>query len=281
MFLRTTLGIIPKLLQRRSVIISTCIVLFFVVVALLSSWIVPYDLMDSDLSKRLMPPSWKHPFGCDLNGLDVLSSMIYGARTSLFIGFMTVTLSLTIGVVIGLMSGFIGGMFDNIVMRIVDMLMAFPALLVAMLMAATLGQSATTIIFAISATGWISAARLVRGEVLKYREMTYVTASKALGARSSRLMWVHIFPSTISSLIVHATFSLSGVIIIESGLSFLGLGTLEGYPSWGALLSQGQTVIAEAPHLSIAPGLAIMIIVLSLNFMGDGLRDILDPKTLS
>lgn len=267
------------LLKQKRIIFAVLVISVFVVCAIFAEWIAPFSLQDADLSLRSQPPNSTHLLGCDLTGLDVLSSMIFGTRVSLTIGVLTVLLSVTVGVIIGLLSGYFGGWFDNIFMRLVDLLMAFPALLVAMLLAATLGQSPASIIFAISATGWISAARLVRGEVLKYRELSYVTASRALGAGHSRLMTRHIFPATVTALVVHSTFSLSGVIIIESGLSFLGLGSQEGYPSWGGLLAQGQTVIAEAPHLSIAPGVAIMLIVMALNFLGDGLRDVLDPKS--
>jgi len=267
------------LLKQHRVIFGLTVLVFFTFCAVFADFLAPYTFRDADVAFSARPPDSRFLLGCDLSGLDVLSSMIFGARISLTIGFLTVLLSATVGVLVGLVSGYFGGFVDQIFMRLVDLLMAFPALLVAMLLAATLGQSPTTIIFAISATGWISTARLVRGEVLKYKELSYIRASRALGAGHVRLMVKHIFPATVTALVVQATFSLSGVIIIESSLSFLGLGTQEGYPSWGGLLAQGQQVIGDAPHLSIAPGIAIMLVVMALNFLGDGLRDVLDPKS--
>ena len=247
-------------------------------IAIFAPILAPFDLFDSDLTKRLESPSHSHWLGTDMDGRDVLTMMMYGAQTSLTIGVLTVLLSVTVGLVIGLVSGYFGGWVDHVLMRIVDMLMAFPGLLVALVLASVLGPSRLTIIVAISATGWISTARLIRGQVLSLREQTYVTASIALGAHQLRTMYRHILPGTLSPLTIHATFSLSGVIIVESGLSFLGLGAQDGAPSWGALLSQGQSVLTQAPHLSIAPGVAIMLTVLSLNFLGDALRDAMDPR---
>ena len=166
-------------------------------------------------------------------------------------------------------------------MRAVDLVMAFPGILLAMTLTTLLGPTVINIVLAISLTGWTAAARLVRGQVLSLNEREYVTAARALGAVDRRIIWRHIFPGTISPLLVHATFSLSGVIIVESSLSFLGFGAQDSAASWGSLLGQGRTVLTEAPHLSIAPGMAIALTVLSLNFIGDSLRDALDPKSVS
>jgi peptide/nickel transport system permease protein len=231
-----------------------------------------------DITLRNLPPSSEHWLGCDLNGRDIVTSMLYGARISLYIAFLTVVLSTTFGLFIGLISGYKLGWIDTILMRSVDIVMAVPGILVAMVLAGLMGSSVNNIAFAIAATGWTSSARIVRGQVLTVREREYVQASRALGARDWRLIFKHILPATLTPLIVHGTFSLSGVIIVESSLSFLGLGAQEGSPTWGALLGQGRTVLTEAPHLSIAPGIAIMLIVLALNFVGDASRDILDPK---
>jgi len=270
---------LQKVFRQKRVRIALAIIILFIFGACFANFLTPYSPQDFDLSKRLTGPSWQHWLGCDLDGGDVLTSLLFGARTSLTIGALTVLLSMTLGVFIGLIAGYFGGWLDQILMRFVDMLMAFPGLLVALVLASILGPSQATIIFAIAATGWISSARLTRGQVLGIRENTYVTASVALGATNTRILYHHILPGTLSPLIVHATFSLSGVIIVESGLSFLGLGAQDGAPSWGSLLAQGQTVLTQAPHLSIVPGLAIMLTVLALNFLGDALRDAFDPRS--
>ncbi len=260
------------------IVFGFIILLGAIATAVLAPWIAPYPADEMDITKRLCPPSSEHWLGCDLNGADILTAIMYGGRTSLYIGFLTVCMTLSVGVFVGLISGYWRGWIDHLLMRSVDILMAFPGILVAMSLAALLGPNIHNVVLAIAATGWTSAARLVRGQVLSLREREYVTASRALGARDRRLIFYHILPGTISTLLIHATFSLSAVILIEASLSFLGLGAQDGPPSWGALLNQGRAVITEAPHLSIAPGFAIMLIVLSLNFIGDALRDILDPR---
>lgn len=254
------------------------ILLFVMTITIFTKQLAPYSPDDMELSLRLAAPSWEHLFGCDLNGGDIFTSILYGARTSLYISFATVFLSLTIGIFVGLISGYFKGMVDTLFMRLVDILMAFPGILLAMSLASLMGPSINNVILAIAATGWTGTARLVRAQVLSISEREFVTASKAIGASNTRTMFKHIFPSTWSPLLVQATFSLSGVILVESSLSFLGLGAQDGPPSWGALLNQGRTVLTEAPHLSIFPGLCIMFIVLALNFLGDALRDILDPR---
>ncbi len=256
--------------------ITTLAVISFM--ALFAPWLAPTSPDDLDITKRLLPPSSSEWFGRDLYGSSVLTAMLYGARTSLYISVMTVALSVTLGTSIGLIAGYYRGKVDMVLMRIVDLLMAFPGILLAMALAALLGPSKNNVILAISATGWTSAARLVRGQTLSLREREFVQAAKALGAKDFRVIWHHVFPETLSPLLVHATFSLSGVIIVEASLSFLGLGAQDGAPSWGALLGQGRTVLTEAPYLSIIPGAGIALIVLALNFLGDALRDMYDPR---
>jgi peptide/nickel transport system permease protein len=259
---------------------------FFLFVIILSAlgapWIAPGEPDAYDIVDRLQSPGFSNGsigwLGFDLYGGSVLTAMLYGARTSLYISFLTVIISISLGTFIGLLAGFFRGWVDAVLMRIVDLLMAFPGILLAMALAALMGPSVHNVVFAIAATGWTSSARLIRGQALSLREREYVLAAQAMGAKISRLLLFHVFPATLSPLIVQATFSLSGVIIVEAGLSFLGLGAQDGAPSWGALLGQGRTVLTEAPYLSIVPGLAIAILVLSLNFVGDALRDLLDPK---
>lgn len=256
------------------------IVVVLVLVSLLAPWISPTDPGDMDIALRLQPPSRVDWLGRDLNGGSVLTAILYGGRTSLYISFITVFLSVTVGAGIGLIAGYKRGIIDSVLMRTVDLLMAFPGILLAMALAAFMGPSLSNVIFAIAATGWTSSARLVRGQALSVREREYVTAAKALGAGDLRIILKHVFPATLSPLVVQATFSLSAVIVIESSLSFLGLGAQDGAPSWGAMLSQGRTVLTEAPFLSVFPGIAIALIVIGLNFIGDALRDILDPKAI-
>jgi peptide/nickel transport system permease protein len=260
------------------------VTIVFVVLAVLAPWLAPTAPDDTDIALRLATPStasvgdW---LGRDLDGGSVLTAMLYGGRTSLSISILTVLLSVTLGSAIGLAAGFKRGAVDAILMRAVDLLMAFPGILLAMALAAVMGPSMFNVILAISATGWTSSARLIRGQTLSVREREFVTASRALGASSWRLVLRHVFPATLSPLVVHATFSLSGVILVEASLSFLGLGAQDGPPTWGAMLNQGRTVLTEAPFLSVVPGIAIMLIVLALNFMGDALRDALDPRQTS
>jgi peptide/nickel transport system permease protein len=256
----------------------------FATLAVLAPWLAPTAPDDMDIALRLVPPStaaagdW---LGRDLNGGSVLTAMLYGGRTSLSISILTVLLSVTLGAAIGLAAGYKRGAVDAVLMRTVDLLMAFPGILLAMALAAVMGPSMFNVILAISATGWTSSARLIRGQTLSVREREFVTASHALGATSWRVVLKHVFPATLSPLVVHATFSLSGVILVEASLSFLGLGAQDGPPSWGAMLNQGRTVLTEAPFLSVIPGIAIMLVVLALNFMGDALRDALDPRQTS
>ncbi len=262
----------PRLIFGLTVIVT------FTVAALLAPWLAPTAPDDIDIAKRLLPPGPGGLFGRDLTGGSVLTAMLYGGRTSLYISTLTVALSVSVGTWVGLIAGYKRGWVDTVLMRTVDLLMAFPGILLAMALAAMLGPSRGNVILAISATGWTSAARLIRAQTLSIREREYVTASRALGAVDFRLLWRHIFPATLTPLLVHATFSLSGVIVVEASLSFLGLGAQDGAPSWGALLAQGRTVLVEAPYLSIVPGTAIALIVLALNFVGDALRDLLDPR---
>lgn len=257
------------------------VLLTVIVLALLAPFIAPTAPDEMDIALRLKPPGFgalADLLGRDLNGGSVFTSMLYGARTSLYISFLTVAIAVTIGTTVGLIAGYKRGLYDMFLMRIVDLLMAFPGILLAMALAALMGPSRHNVIIAIAATGWTSAARLIRGQTLSVREREFVQASVALGASDLRTIARHVFPSTLSPLLVHATFSLSGVILVEASLSFLGLGANDGAPSWGAILGQGRTVLTEAPFLSVVPGAAIALLVLALNFLGDALRDLLDPR---
>lgn len=257
---------------------GTAVLLLLATFALLAPLIAPFAADEMDITLRLCRPDSTHWFGCDINGGDVLTAMLYGARTSLYVGFMTVLLSVSLGVVIGLVAGYKRGLYETFLMRSVDLLMAFPGILLAMALAAVLGPSLHNVVLAITATGWTSSARLIRGQVLSISERDFVTSVRALGGSDFRILFRHIFPATLPQLVIHATFSLSGVILIEASLSFLGLGAQDGAPTWGAILGMGRSVLLDAPHLSLVPGAAIMLTVLALNFTGDALRDILDPR---
>lgn len=246
--------------------------------ALGSLFIHNSPLNTTDVADRLCEPSPKHWLGCDLYGGDLLTAVMSGARTSLAVALVTVTICMSMGIVFGLVSGFFGGWIDLLIMRLVDVLMAFPGILLAMSLAALLGPSMSNIIIAISITGWTSFARLVRGQVLSLREQEYILAIKALGAKTPRILFLHLLPNVWSPLLVTASFSLSGVILVEASLSFLGLGASDVAPSWGGLLEQGRSVLIEAPRLSMIPGLLIMLVVLGFNFVGDALRDLWDPS---
>jgi peptide/nickel transport system permease protein len=255
------------------------IILFFILCALAAPWIAPEDPYEINLVMQLAPPGPEHILGRDYNGSDILSRLLYGARISMVIGLAVVSVSGIIGVFLGLVSGYYGGWVDLILMRLVDILLAFPGLLLAIALVAVLGPSLSNVVIALIALGWVPFARLVRGQVITVKERNFILAARTSGQSDLRIMIFHILPNIISVVIVQATFNLAGVIISESSLSFLGLGAPPGTPSWGAMLSEGKQVILDAPHVSIFPGLAILLVVLAFNFVGDGLRDKFDPKS--
>ena len=245
--------------------------------AIAAPLLAPHD-PNVPIGSRLEKPSNEHMFGLDELGRDVLSRMIWGARVSLRVGFSVVLLASLVGVTLGAISGYFGGAIDVLVMRLCDILMAFPGILLAIAMVAILGPSLNNVILALATIGWVGYARLVRGQVLKVREMEYVTAAKALGAKSPRVIIRHVLPNVINPVIVMATLGLAGAILSEAALSFLGLGVQPPTPSWGAMLTAGRRYLGTANHLAIYPGVAIMLAVMGLNFLGDGLIDALDPK---
>lgn len=248
------------------------------VVALAAPLLAPFDPNSQDTSRRLEPPSKQHLLGLDDLGRDVLSRIVWGARISLRVGFSVVIVASLIGITLGAIAGYFGGWPDTIIMRITDILLAFPGILLAIAMVAVLGPSINNVILALATIGWVGYARLVRGQVLKVREMEYVTAAKALGAKSPRVIVRHVLPNVINPVIVMATLGLAGAILSEAALSFLGLGVQPPTPSWGAMLTSGRRYLGLANHLAIYPGIAIMAAVMGLNFLGDGLIDALDPK---
>ena len=249
-----------------------------IVIALAAPLIAQKDPYEQDTSRRLEAPSKDHILGLDDLGRDVFARVVYGARVSLRVGFSVVIIASLIGVTLGAMAGYFGGAVDMIVMRLCDILLAFPGILLAIALVAVLGPSLNNVILALATIGWVGYARLVRGQVLKVREMEYVTAARALGARSPRVILLHVLPNVINPVIVMATLGLAGAILAEAALSFLGLGVQPPIPSWGAMLTAGRRYLGLANHLAIFPGAAIMLAVMGLNFLGDGLIDALDPK---
>lgn len=267
-----------KFLKDIRFLFSSIIILGFIILSIFTDALALHNPEFVELELRLAPPSSKYPLGCDLFGRDLWTLIVYGARQTFIIILATVTLSTFIGTFLGLIAGYFRGFLDTLIMRIVDILMAFPGILLAMSLSAFLGPSIKNVIFAISATGWTSIARLVRGQVMSLREREYVLASHSMGAKSWRILLHHILPFLWTPLFVTCTFALSGVILVEASLSFLGLGANTNIPTWGGLLHQGRSVLNEAPFLSIIPGLLIASAILAFNFMGDTLRDFFDPK---
>lgn len=231
-----------------------------------------------DLTHRLEPPSLKNWFGTDELGRDIFSRLLYGGRISFLVSLSVVTLCLLIGVMLGTISGLRGGWADELIMRGGDLLLSFPGVLLAIGLMAVLGPSLRNVILALVIIGWVSYARLARGLVLKLRELEFVHAARSLGANSARILFRHILPNMIPALIVQTSFGFAGMILAESSLSFLGLGVQPPAPSWGNMLSDGKNHLLDAPHLTVFPGMAIFASVLSLNLLGDALRDRLDPK---
>jgi peptide/nickel transport system permease protein len=267
-----------RLLQNFAFTSGALLTVALIFVALAAPLLAPFDPDAQDTSRRLEAPSTQHLLGLDDLGRDVLSRIVFGARVSLRVGFSVVVIGSLIGVALGAMAGYFGGAWDVTIMRICDILLAFPGILLAIALVAVLGPSLNNVILALAAINWVGYARLVRGQVLKVREMEYVTAAKALGARSPRVITRHVLPNVINPVIVMATLGLAGAILAEAALSFLGLGVQPPTPSWGAMLTSGRQYLGIANHLAIFPGAAIMLAVMGLNFLGDGLIDALDPK---
>ncbi len=248
--------------------------------ALLADVIAPLDAGAWDMTAQLAPPGAGHVLGTDENGRDVLTLIVHGARVALIVGLATVLVSTGVGVLVGGVAGYVGGRADAWLMRITDVVMSFPGVLLAILILfVTQRPSLLSVVIALSATGWAGYARLVRGQVLVEREREYVEAARALGIRPHTILVRHVLPNTVAPLLVQATFGMAGAILAEASLSFLGLGP-QGTPSWGALLDQGAMYFLLTPHLALFPGLAIATTVLGINFLGDGLRDVLDPRSM-
>jgi peptide/nickel transport system permease protein len=263
----------------RAAYVSLYIVGALVIMAIMGSLVTPYNPYDFDLSRARMPPSISHPFGTDELGRDILSRILAGARYTIGISVASVALGVLIGVILGLVSGYLGGLWDIIIQRIVDVMLAFPTILLAIALVASLGQGVASLIIAIAVSTFPVYARLVRGVVLQIVSEDYIAAAKLLGKSSTYIMFKHVLPNSVSAIIVQATYYMGLSILLASALGFLGLGVPPPTPEWGSMIGSGRTYLFSSPHIVVFPGLFIMISALSFNLLGDGLRDALDPRT--
>jgi len=252
---------------------GACVVGLAVLAAVIGPWLVPYDPSAQELALRLEGPSRLHWLGLDELGRDILARVMSGARISLFVGLVVVSVSASIGAAMGALAGYYGGIIDEAISRVIDILLAFPGLLLAIALVAVLGPSLTNVVLALSLIGWVGYARVARAQVLQAREFEYVVAARAIGAATPRILIRHVLPAALPALTVQATLGMGGAILSEAALSFLGLGVQPPTPSWGAMLNYGRVHVLDAPHLTVFPGLAIAIVVLGLNLLGDSLRD--------
>jgi peptide/nickel transport system permease protein len=274
-----------RLARRRTALFGVLVVVVVVATALTAPWLSPFDPIEQDIGdRRLKPPGWRddagrrHVLGTDHLGRDLLARVIYGAQPALMVGFAAVVISGILGMTAGLVSGYFGGRLDDVLMRLADIQLAFPFILLAIAVIGVLGPSLTTIIAVIGVSSWVVYARVVRSAVLSLREREFVQAALALGSRDGRVLVRHILPNAFTPWLVVATLDMARVIVIESALSFLGLGVQPPTPTWGGMLADGRVYISTAWWLATFPGLAILVTVLGINLFGDGLRDTLDPR---
>lgn len=267
-----------RLRKNRLAVGGGVLLVLFLLTAAAAPWIAPHDPLAQDLYGRLSPPSAKNWFGTDDFGRDILSRVLHGARVSLRVGVAAVALALVVGTAVGLTAGYWGGLLDNVLMRLMDLMLAFPSILLAIVVVAVLGPSLNNAMLAVGIVSIPQYARLVRASVLSIREQDYVTAARALGAGDARIILTAILPNCVAPLTVQSTLGMAGAILDAAGLSFLGLGAQPPTPEWGAMLSGGRDFILSAPWVLTFPGLAILLTVLAFNLLGDGLRDALDPK---
>ena len=267
------------LLREPGTALGLFLVVSLVMAGLLAPWLPLADPTEINLPERLHPPSPEHPFGTDHLGRDTFSRIIHGARTTLLAAAATLVLSMTIAVTVGMLSGYYGGWPDTALMWVVDLLLAFPSLILALAVAGALGPGLFNVLLAVGAVWWVSHARIIRGITLGEREMAYVTAARAAGASDRRIILRHIAPNILGQIVVLASLDVGWIILGVAGLSFLGLGAQPPTPEWGAMLNDARPHLQTAPQLLLLPGAAIFVAVLGFNLVGDGLRDLLDPRT--
>ena len=281
---REWVALLRRLVRRRTALFGMLVVLVVMLAALAAPLVAPFDPLEQDIGQRLREPGWQdaqgrvHPLGTDHLGRDILSRIIFGSRIALLVGLAAVVISGVLGMIIGLVAGYFGGRMDDFLMRLADVQLAFPFILLAIAVIGVLGPSLRNIIIVIGVSSWVVYARVVRGEVLSIREREYVHAAVALGSRHWRVLMTHVLPNTFTPWLVVATLDMARVIVIESALSFLGLGVQPPTPTWGGMLADGRVYLSTAWWLATFPGLAILITVLGINLFGDGLRDTLDPR---
>jgi peptide/nickel transport system permease protein len=270
--------VFKRLLRNKLSVIGLILVMGLLFVSVFASFLAPNNPVDQQLEWRLLSPSWEYPLGTDNLGRCILSRLIYGTRVSLMIGSVVVGISTLFGIIVGLISGYFGGIVDDILMRIVDILLAIPGLILVLVITGLLGPGLFNVMLALSMVDWTRYARLVRGCVLSTKEKGFVEAAEAIGCSNFRIIFRYILPEAISPVIVMATLSMGWTILSAAALSFLGLGAQPPMPEWGSMLNSGRAYLRTAPHLTALPGCAIMITVFAFNFVGDGLRDALDPR---
>lgn len=268
-----------RMLRKNKAAMAGLLVLLLIILcAVFADVIAPYDCMKQDLTAMRELPSPQHPFGTDEFGRDILSRVIYGTRQSLVIGFGAIAIAAVVGGILGLISGFYGGIIDNIIMRVMDVMMAIPGMLLAIAIVAALGSSLPNLLIAIAIAKLPNYARIMRASVLSTKKLEYVTASKVMGISNWKILFQDILPNSMSPMIVQSTLGIAFAILTAAGMSFMGLGIQPPTPEWGAMISTAKNYIRDFPHMAIFPGAAIMLTILALNLLGDGLRDALDPK---
>jgi glutathione transport system permease protein len=269
---------LKKFIARKTAVVAFMFIIFLLLMAAFGANFAPHDAYLPDYSVTLKGASSTHFFGTDEFGRDIFSRIIVGSRLSLSVALTSVTIAATCGTVLGLISGYVGGLFDNIVMRVCDVMFAFPDIILAIGIVAVLGPGLENVLIAVTIFGIPSFARIMRGAMLELKQSLYVEAARSIGVKSSRIIFVHIFPGAFSTLIVNYTMRIGGAVLSAAGLSFLGLGAKPTDAEWGAMLTAGRTYFTTAPHAVFFPGFAIFLTVLAFNLLGDGLRDALDPK---
>ena len=273
-----SLDAIQRLIRDKLAVAGLVIMGAFFLMALLAPVLAPYDPIVQELLSRRQPPSGQHLFGTDDLGRDILSRIIFGARKSLQVGALSVTMAILVGALIGALSGYLGGWVDTLVMRLMDIMLAFPALLLAIAIVTILGPGLMNMLYAIAIVSIPAYARIVRASVLRVKTQDYILASRAVGSSPLRILGRHVMPNCLTPLIVQGTLGIGTALLDAAGLSFLGLGAQPPDPEWGAMLGQGRFAVFTAPYIVIFPGIAIMLTVLGFNLLGDGLRDALDPR---
>jgi ABC-type dipeptide/oligopeptide/nickel transport system permease subunit len=267
-----------RIARHRSGLAGGVLVLVFVAVGLLAPWLAPHDPLTGDLGRTREDPSGEHWLGTDELGRDVLSRIIWGARLTLRVGLIAVTIGLLVGAPLGLVSGYVGGTFDLLAQRLVDVLLAFPGVLLAIMIVAIMGTGLENVMIAVGVVSIPTYTRLVRGQVLALKPLPFLEAARAIGQSQPRILAFHVLPNTLSPIIVQSTLQFATSILWAAGLSFLGLGAQAPAPEWGALVATGKTYLRSAPHLVIFPGVVISLTVMGLSLFGDALRDALDPR---